>query len=111
MSDTPRKGDVFWIDFDPQKGHEQAGRRPALVLSGIRYNGASALALLCPITTRVKNYPFEVAVPDGLPVKGVVLADQIKSFDWAARRSKYICTMPREVIDEVLDKAILLLES
>ncbi|HLX60289.1 MAG TPA: type II toxin-antitoxin system PemK/MazF family toxin [Planctomycetota bacterium] len=110
MSDTPRRGDVIWIEFDPQMEHEQAGRRPALVLSDITYNSASGLVLLCPITSKVKRYPFEVAVPNGLRIHGVILCDQIKSFDWNARKSKYICEMPQETINEVLAKALPLLE-
>lgn len=77
----PQRGDVVWINFNPQAGHEQAGHRPAVVLSPGMYNDKTHLAILCPITNRVKGYPFEVAIPVGLEVKGVILADQIKSMD------------------------------
>ncbi len=79
---VPKKGDVVWIDFNPQSGREQAGRRPALVISSTMYNRRVRLALVCPITTKVKGYAFEVPIPEGLAVSGVVLADQAKSLDW-----------------------------
>ena len=74
--------DIVWLDFDPQTGHEQAGRRPALVLSPLAYNRPSGLAVLCPVTSRTKGYPCEVGIPTGLAVSGVVLADQLKNLDW-----------------------------
>jgi mRNA interferase MazF len=83
---VPEAGDVVWLDFNPQVGHEQAGRRPALVLSPRAYNEKSGLAIFCPITSVVKNYPFEIALPAGLRVRGAVLADQLKSVDWRERR-------------------------
>ena len=86
--EVPRRGEVVWIDMSPQAGREQMGRRPALVLSPAAYNGASGLAVVCPIASRVKGYPFEVRIPDGLPVHGVVLADQIKSLDWRERSTE-----------------------
>ena len=82
---VPERGDAVFITLDPQAGHEQAGRRPALVLSPAAYNGRVGLALLCPITSQVKGYPFEVPIPAGSPVRGVVGADQVKSLDWRAR--------------------------
>src|SRR3954471_14030479 len=88
---VPQRGDAVWITLTPQAGHEQAGRRPALVLSPASYNGKVGLALLCPITSQIKGYPFEVRLPDGLPVAGVVLADQIKALDWRARHAERIC--------------------
>ena len=81
----PNRGDAVWITLDPQAGHEQAGRRPALVLSPSAYNGRVGLALFCPITTQVKGYPFEVPLPRGAAVSGVVGADQVKSLDWRAQ--------------------------
>jgi mRNA interferase MazF len=75
----PERGDVVWLTFNPRSGHEQAGRRPALVLSPRSYNGKLGLPLLCPITNQVKGYPFEVALPDRLAVSGVVLTHQVKS--------------------------------
>jgi mRNA interferase MazF len=101
---TPERGDVLWIDLNPQAGHEQAGRRPALVLSPASYNGKVGLAVICPVTNQVKGYPFEVAVPSGLAVTGVVLSDQAKSLDWRARRAELICQLPNEVVTEVRKK-------
>jgi len=100
----PTRGDVVWITFNPQAGHEQAGRRPALVLSPSSYNGKVGLAILCPVTSQVKGYPFEVAIPAGLKLAGVVLADQVKSLDWRFRRAEFICKLPRETTIEVIDK-------
>jgi len=110
MDYIPGRGDVIWLMFNPQAGHEQAGRRPALVISPIAYNGKSGLALVCPITTQVKQYPFEVGIPPGLPVAGVVLADQIKNLDWKARKAEYICTLRAEVMEDVIAKIIPLFE-
>lgn len=98
MAYVPDHGDVVWIDFDPQAGHEQAGRRPALILSPARYNGRIKLVILCPITSRVKGYPWEVPIPPGLPVSGVILSDQVKSMDWTARNTQFICVIPRHVV-------------
>lgn len=105
----PERGDVIWITLDPQTGHEQRGRRPALVLSPADYNGRVGLALLCPITSKMKGYPFEVPLPDGLPISGVVLADQVKSLDWMERCFVRICTIPKEVVIQVLRKLSTLL--
>jgi mRNA interferase MazF len=99
---VPERGDAIWITLDPQAGHEQAGRRPALVLSPSAYNGRVGLALLCPITNQAKGYPFEVPLPEGLPVTGVVGADQVKSLDWRARKASYVCAVPEEVVAEVV---------
>ena len=110
MAYVPERGDVVWITFNPQAGHEQAGRRPALVLSPKSYNGKVGLALLCPITSQVKGYPFEVAIPDGLPVNGAILSDQIKSLDWRARKAQKACTMPDEVMVLVLQRVKVLIE-
>jgi mRNA interferase MazF len=101
---VPARGDAVWITFNPQVGHEQAGRRPALVISPTSYNGKVGLAILCPITSQVKGYPFEVMIPSGLKVGGVVLSDQIKNLDWRFRRAEFICRLPRETVAEVLDK-------
>jgi len=106
---VPERGDVIWISLDPQAGHEQRGRRPALVVSPRAYNGRVGLALLCPITSQVKGYPFEVALPDGLPVTGVVLADQVKNLDWQARQSTHICTISEQVVVQVLQRLDALL--
>jgi len=98
-----------WLCFHPQAGHEQAGRRPAVVLSPQQYNARVGLALFCPITSRAKGYPFEVAIPAGLPVGGVVLSDRVKSLDWRARRADFICALPRETVTEILEKLAVLL--
>jgi mRNA interferase MazF len=108
-SDVPERGDLVWLTFHPQAGHEQAGRRPAVVLSPAAYNGKVGLALLCPITSRTKGYPFEVPLPNGSPVHGVVLADQIKSLDWRARRAERMGTLPGRLVAEILGKLGLLL--
>ena len=105
----PQRGDLVWLTFDPQAGHEQAGRRPALVLSPGAYNAKSGLALLAPITSRAKGYPFEVALPAGLAISGVILADQVRSLDWQARRAELICAAPKEVVEEALGKVGVLL--
>jgi mRNA interferase MazF len=106
---VPERGDAVWITLDPQAGHEQAGRRPALVLSPARYNSRVGLALLCPITGQVKGYPFEVTLPDGLAVTGVVLADQVKSLDWQARKASRICAVAEETVAQVLNRLSALL--
>ena len=98
------RGDAIWISLSPQAGHEQAGRRPALVLSPSSYNGKVGLVILCPVTTQVKGYPFEVAIPAGSKLGGVVLADQVKNLDWRVRKAEFICKLPRETTNEVLDK-------
>jgi mRNA interferase MazF len=109
MEYIPECGDAIWLDFNPQKGHEQLGRRPALVLSPRAYNGKVGLALLCPITAQIKGYPFEVVIPNNLKVAGAILADQIKSLDWRVRRADYICTLPESVISDVLQRLETLL--
>lgn len=107
---VPDRGDLVWLEFSPQAGHEQAGRRPGLVLSPRSYNAAAGLALFCPITSQVKGYPFEVPLPADSPVHGVVLADQIKSLDWRVRKARRIARAPQTVVAEVLAKAQTLLE-
>jgi mRNA interferase MazF len=97
-------GDVVRLTLNPQAGHEQAGRRPAVVLSPKNYNGKIGLAILCPITNQIKDYPFEVVIPAGLPVAGAILSDQVKSLDWRARNAEFLCTLPPETISEVLQK-------
>lgn len=106
---TPDYGDVVWMTFDPQLGREQAGRRPALVLSPERYNRLTRLCLVCPITSQVKGFPFECRIPDGLPVDGVVLSDQVKSLSFTDRRSAFICRMPVDVIQHMRSKLKTLL--
>lgn len=99
---VPERGDAVWITLDPQAGHERGGRRPALVLSPAAYNGRVSLALLCPITGQAKGYPFEVEIPEGLAVTGVVLADHVKSLDWRARKAAKIDVLPEEVVAQVI---------
>jgi mRNA interferase MazF len=106
---VPERGDVVWITLNPQAGHEQAGRRPAVVLSPGDYNARVGLALLCPVTNQVKGYPFEVRIPAGLPVTGVVLADQVRSLDWRVRDAERMCVLPGQTIAEVLQKVWVLL--
>ena len=106
---VPDRGDVVWLSFDPQSGHEQASRRPAVVLSPRAYNRKVGLALLCPITSHVKGYPFEVILPDDLAVRGAVLADQLKSLDWKARRAELTGRLPDDVTAQILAKATALL--
>ena len=101
---VPDRGDVVWIELNPQAGHEQAGRRPALVVSPAAYNGKVGLALLCPITSHAKGYPFEVTIPAGVKVSGVVLSDHVKNLDWAARRATFECKLARRTVSEVLQK-------
>lgn len=101
---VPDCGDAVWINLNPQAGHEQAGRRPAVVLSPQSYNGKTGLAILCPITSQTKGYPFEVLLPAGLPVTGAILSDQVKSLDWRSRNAELISALPEETISEVLQK-------
>jgi mRNA interferase MazF len=101
---VPDRGDAVWLFFDSQAGHEQAGRRPAVVLSPAAYNGKVGLAIVCPITSQVKGYPFEARLPVGLSVAGAILSDQAKSLDWKARKAQFICRVPGNTIQEVLNK-------
>lgn len=107
---VPDRGDIVWLHFDPRVGHEQAGRRPALVISPKTYNRRVGLALFCPITSNVKGYPFEVELPKGSRAKGAVLCDQIKSLDWRVRRAKRLGPAPATVMDEALAKIIALID-
>ena len=111
---VPERGDAVWISLNPQAGHERAGRLPAarllaVVLSPAAYNGRVGLAILCPVTSQVKGYPFEVSIPAGLHIEGVVLADQVKILDWRARRAELICALPARTLAEVLQKLGVLL--
>ncbi len=108
---VPERGHVVWLSFDPQVGQEQAGRRPALVLSPSSYNRLVGLAVFCPITGRAKGYSFEVALPPGLSVSGVALADHIKSLDWRVRRAEFLCELPSDTVADVLDRLLVLLTS
>ncbi|MEP6509262.1 MAG: endoribonuclease MazF [Gemmatimonadales bacterium] len=106
---VPDRGDAVWLTFDPHAGHEQSGRRPAVVLSPRTYNAKSGLALFCPVTSQVKGYPFEVLLPEGLLVTGAIISDQLRSLDWKARRATRICPISDETIDEVIGKIQALL--
>ena len=107
---VPEKGDVVWLDFDPQAGHEQSGRRLAFVLSPAAYNGRTGLMLCCPVTTQVKGYPFEVAIEGNSKVKGVILADQVKSLDWQKRNAEKKGNVSKAVMEEVIEKIMAILE-
>jgi len=107
---VPERGDIVWLQFDPQAGHEQAGRRPALIISPKEYNQRVGLALLCPVTSQVKGYPFEVLLPPGLKVKGAILSDQVKSLDWRARKVKRACTVPNEILEETVARILALVD-
>jgi mRNA interferase MazF len=106
---TPQPGDLIKLNFDPQSGHEQSGWRPALVISESVYNARAGLVLVCPITNQVKHYPFEVPLPDGCAIQGVVLADQIKSIDFRARKARHIEAAPQGVLDAVRAYVALLI--
>ena len=107
---VPERGDVVWLETDPQAGSEQAGRRPALVISPKAYNRKVGLALVCPITARVKGYPFEVELPQNLAATGAILCDQIKSLDWRARRARRLGSVPDPVMQEVTARILALAE-
>jgi len=107
---APELGSIGWLVFDPQAGREQAGRRPAIVLSHTRYNEKTGLAVFCPITNQAKGYPFELAVPDGLPVSGVVLCDHVRSQDWRERHWQLICEPPASFLKEVMARTLTLFD-
>ena len=107
---VPDRGDLVWLEFTPQAGSEQRGRRPALVLSPKSYNGKVGLALFCPLTSKVKGYPFEVELPDGYAVSGVALSDQVKSLDWRSRKARLIDRVSPDVIAMVIARVLPLVE-
>lgn len=106
---VPDRGDVVWLNFTPQAGHEQAGHRPALVLSPASYNGKTGLMLCCPITGQVKGYPFEVLLDAGGGARGVILSDQVKNLDWRARQAKRKGAVSKAVMDQTLARIRVLL--
>ncbi len=106
---VPDRGDVIWINLNPQAGHEQAGRRPVIVLSPAKYNRKVGMAILCPIMTQIKGYPFEVNIPPDLKIAGVILSDQVKCLDWKVRNAEFICKLHSKVIEKVLKKLNTLL--
>jgi mRNA interferase MazF len=105
----PDRGDIVWLDFNPQAGHEQKGRRPALVISHKKYNDTLGLAIFCPITSKIKDYPFEVEI-HGKKITGAVLSDQVKSLDWRIRNIDFIEAAEQDVLDEVLEKVKVIIE-
>ena len=105
----PERGDLVWLNFTPQSGHEQAGKRPAIVLSPSKYNGKTGLMITCPITSKVKGYPFEVAVK-GEKITGVVLSDQIKNFDWKTRNALFIEKASEKTLEKVQEKLLVLIQ-
>lgn len=107
---VPDRGDLVWLQFDPQAGHEQAGRRPAFVVSQRAYNRKVGLALFCPVTSRVKGYPFEVALPSGGKARGAILSDQLKSLDWRARKADRFDRVSAEVTAEVTARILALVD-
>ena len=107
----PDRGDVAFLDFQPQLGREQGGRRPALILSPRSYNEKTNLVLACPITNQVIGYPFEVPLPAGIKATGVVLSDHIKSLDWRARNAEFYCKVPEAIVLEALERLALLLSA
>jgi mRNA interferase MazF len=107
---VPERGDLVWLQFSPQAGHEQSGLRPALVVSSTAYNDKTGLALFCPITNQIKGYPFEVMLPPGLKVTGAVLADHVKNLDWKARKAKKIASAPTTLIEQVVERISALVE-
>ena len=107
---VPERGDIVWLRFDTRTGHEQAGRRPALVLSPRAYNRKVGLALFCPVTSAVKGYPFEVVLPADLEAKGAILSDQVKSLDWRIRGAKRICTVPPDILEETVARILALVD-
>jgi mRNA interferase MazF len=106
---VPERGDIVWLEFNPRVGHEQSGIRPALVISPGEYNEKVGLALFCPITSKEKGYPFEVKINAGDKIRGVVLSDQIKSLDWRKRNAKYITGINEKVMNEVVERVLLLI--
>jgi mRNA interferase MazF len=112
MEYIPDRGDLIWMNFTPQTGREQAGSRPALVLSPRDYNRKTGLAVLCPITSHAKGYPFEVELPDSGPIQGVILSDHLKNLDWCERKAAYKGKVTDKVLKEVTNKvsALLMME-
>jgi mRNA interferase MazF len=106
---VPHRGDLVWLNFEAQSGHEQSGKKPALVLTPIEYNEKVGLGLFCPVTSQIKGYPFEVLLPDKLPITGVILSDQIKNLDWRVREATFIAKLPDKQVNEVLSKIAVLL--
>ena len=110
QSYIPARGDIIWVTLDPHRGHEQAGRRPSLVLSPKSYNGRMKLALICPVTSHVKGYPFEVLLgAQGKKIGGVILVDQVRIADWQTRKAVFIEKVSHKILEEVIEQLISLL--
>ena len=109
MAYVPDRGHVVWLNLDPTLGHEQAGRRPVVVLSPASYNKKAGLLLAAPVTSKAKSYPFEVPLPPALPVTGVILADHVRSLDWNSRQAEFLCSLPSATVDETLARTRTLL--
>lgn len=107
---VPARGELIWLRFNPRAGHEQAGDRPAVVISPSSYNRRVGLAVCCPITPQVKGYPFEVLLPQGLGIDGAILSDQVKSLDWRVRKARRIGSLPAEVLEETVGKILALVD-
>jgi len=107
---VPDRGDLVWLNFDPQSGREQAGHRPAVVLSPVLYNGRTGLAVVCPITSKSKGYPFEVALPAGFQISGVALADHVRSVDWKIRQARYVAKVSARTLDQIGERISALLD-
>jgi mRNA interferase MazF len=106
---VPDAGDLVWLTFHPQAGHEQRGRRPALILSPRAYNARARLAIACPITSQIKGYPFEVALPTGGKISGAILADHVKNLDWHARSIVFDSKAPVDILTEVRERLRVLI--
>ena len=107
---APSRGEIVWVQFEPQAGHEQSGRRPAVIISPREYNQKVGLCLCCPVTSKAKGYPFEVELPAGLKVEGAVLCDQLKSLDWKARHARLIGTLPGRSVKEIQARILALVQ-
>ncbi len=105
---VPEKGDLVWLNFTPQSGHEQSGRRPAVVISPSEYNGKTGLGIFCPLSSKEKGYPFEVQIKNDR-ISGVVLSDHLKSLDWESRKAELISKVTENELDEILEKIKVLI--
>jgi len=105
---VPDRGDIVWLNFTPQAGHEQRGKRPALILSPKIYNEKTSLCIALPITSKIKGYPFEITLPKNLPVEGVILSDQVKSLDFSVRDISFICKVPTSIVESVQKNVVAL---
>ena len=107
---APSRGEIVWLQFEPQAGHEHSGRRPAVIISLREYNQKVGPCLCCPVTSQPKGYPFEVELPPGMKVEGVVLCDQLKSLDWKARNARIIGTLPGRSLKEIQARILALVQ-